>query len=540
MTDHGSDPASNPGSNPRSVPGAASVPTVSQPAGPSAHPPPLPPGLQRNMVLVTALMVSVMATVDMTIVSVALPYMAGNLGASPDEITWVVTMFTCGQALIIGVTGHLSRLLGRRRLAIVVIIGFVLSSMACGLAQSLTQIVIFRFVQGIFSGPLIPLSQSMLVDAYRPEERSKALSIWAMGVLGGPALGPIIGGYLAQNLDWRWNFWVNLPVGAIALMLILAFVRPVAAQRVRTDLVGLLLLAVWVISLQVMLDQGDILNWFDAAEIWVLALLAITFALAFLLRGLVVGDANIMRLRLFGDLNFSVCAVLVALLGSIFLGSLIITPQLLIDYYQWEVITAGMVMGAGGLFGILGSLIGGHLVSLLGIRLMIVLGSACMAFGWFRYSGLNPYAGPVEAFIPGALVMFGLMLVFPLLAAQAFQNLRPDERDEGAGLFNFVKTLGFSFGVTFVGTMIYRGSQANWSRYVGDLSWSNPAFGQFIDAAPLSGDVTLAAAVMADELARQSGILAITQLAQILMVLALMAMPLGLLLKPKRPAVAHR
>ncbi len=486
------------------------------------------------MLLITSLMVSVMATVDMTIISVALPYMAGNLGASPDEITWVVTMFTCGQALIIGVTGHLSRLFGRRRLAIIVIIGFVLSSMACGLAQSLTQMVMFRFIQGVFSGPLIPLSQSILVDAYPPEERNKALSIWAMGVLGGPALGPIIGGYLAQDFDWRWNFWVNLPVGAVALMLILAFVRPVAPQRVRTDLVGLVLLAIWVISLQVMLDQGNTLDWFNAPEIWVLTVLAITFALAFVLRGLVVGDANIMRLRLFADVNFSVCALLVALLGSIFLGSLIVTPQLLIDYYQWEVVTAGLVMGAAGLFGILGSLVSGRLVGLLGIRLMIVLGSACMALGWLRYSGLNPYAGPVEAFIPGALVMFGLMLAFPLLAAQAFQNLRPDERDEGAGLFNFVKTLGFSFGVTFVGTMIYRGSQANWARYVGDLSWSNPAFTQFIDAPPLSGDIALAAAVMADELARQSGILAITQLAQVLMVLALLAMPLGLLLRPRK------
>jgi MFS transporter, DHA2 family, multidrug resistance protein len=485
------------------------------------------------MLLITALTVSVMASVDMTIVSVALPYMAGNLGAGPDEITWVVTMFTCGQALVIGVTGHLSRLLGRRRLAIVVIIGFVLSSMACGLAQSLTQIVIFRFVQGIFSGPLIPLSQSILVDAYPPEERSKALSIWAMGVLGGPALGPIIGGYLAQDFDWRWNFWVNLPIGVVALLLILSFVRPVAAQRVRTDLVGLVLLAIWVISLQVMLDQGNTLDWFNAPDTWVLTVLAITFALAFVVRGLVVGDANIMRLRLLADFNFSVCALLVALLGSIFLGSLIVTPQLLIDLYQWEVVTAGLVMGAGGLFGILGSLIGGRLVGLLGIRLMVIIGSGCMALGWLRYSGLNPYAGPVEAFIPSALVMFGLMLVFPLLAAQAFQNLRPDERDEGAGMFNFVKTLGFSFGVTFVGTMIYRGSQANWARYAGDLSWSNPAFGQFIDASPLAGDIALAAAVMADELTRQSSILAITQLAQILMVLALLAMPLGLLLRPK-------
>jgi DHA2 family multidrug resistance protein len=486
------------------------------------------------MLLVTALTVSVMASVDMTIVSVALPYMAGNLGAGPDEITWVLTMFTCGQALVIGVTGHLSRLLGRRRLAIIVVVGFVVSSMACGMAQTLTQIVIFRFVQGVFSGPLIPLSQSILVDAYPEEERSKALSIWAMGVLGGPALGPIVGGFLAQDLDWRWNFWVNLPVGAVAIGLILTFVRPVAAQRVRTDLVGLVILAVWVISLQVMLDQGDTLDWFGSVETWFLALLAITFALAFVLRARVVGDDNIMRLRLFKDRNFLVCSVLVAILGSIFLGSLIVTPRLLIDTLRWEVDTAGLVMGFSGLFGIMGSLVGGRLVGLLGIRIMLLLGSGSMAVGWLRYSALNLDAGPVDIFIPGALIMFGLMLAFPLLAAQAFQNLRPDERDEGAGLFNFVKTLGFSFGVTFVSVMIYRGTQANWAQYVGEIAWSNTGFVQAANTAPLSGDLALASAVVADELARQSGILAITQLAETLAVLALAVMPLALLLRSRR------
>ncbi len=504
-------------------------------AAPAPAPPPLPPGLQRNMLLVTALMISIMASVDMTIVSVALPYMAGNLSASPDEITWVVTMFTCGQALVIGVTGHLSRLLGRKRLAIIVVIGFVASSMACGLAESLTQIVIFRFIQGIFSGPLIPLSQSMLVDAYPPEERNKALSIWAMGVLGGPALGPIIGGWLAQDLDWRWNFFVNLPVGIIALMLILVFVRRVEPQKVRTDLAGLLLLAVWVIGLQIMLDQGDDADWFGAIEIQALGILFVTFLIAFVLRGIVVGDDNIVRLRLFADTNFLACSLMAAIIGSIFLGSLIVTPQLLIDYMGWEVVTAGLVMGGAGAFGITGSLAAGHLVGLVGIRSMAILSSLCMSSGWFIYSRLSSDAGPLEVLVPQAMIMFGMMLVFPLLAAQAFRNLRPDERDEGAGLFNFVKTLGFSFGVTFVGTMLYRGAPANWTRYVGDVSSTNPAFTQILNGPVFNGDLDLTAVVVADELARQSGILASTQLAQVLMVLGLLTIPLSVLLQTKAP-----
>ncbi|MEA3276124.1 MAG: DHA2 family efflux MFS transporter permease subunit [Pseudomonadota bacterium] len=495
--------------------------------------PPMAPGFQRNMLLVTTLMISVMATVDMTIVSVALPYMAGNLNTGPDEITWVVTMFTCGQALIIGVTGHLSRLLGRRRLAILVVVGFVLSSVACGLAQSLTQIVVFRFIQGLFSGPLIPISQSMLVDAFPAEDRPRALSVWAMGVLGGPAAGPVIGGYLAENLDWRWNFWINLPIGVLALILILFFVRPVARRRVTTDFTGLTLLGIWVISLQILLDQGDKLDWFGAREIWLLGIVAITFFIAFVWRGLPLRDRNIIDLGLLRDPNFAACSLLVAILGSIFLAMLVATPQLLIDYLGWEVQTAGLVIGGSGVLGIIGSLVGGRLVGLIGIHAVLVLGSLTIAAGWLQYSGLNPFAGPIEAFIPGALIMFGMMLIFPSLAAQAFANLRPEQRDEGAGMFNFVKTLGFSFGVTFVSTMMYRGGQANWTRYAGDVSWRQPGFVAFGETTGLSDNLPLAGAWLTDEMANQSGILAIVQMSEILATLALLAMPLGLLLKTR-------
>ena len=197
---------------------------------------PLPPGFQRTMVIVTTLFISIMASIDLTIVTVALPYMAGSLGATADEITWVVTMFAVGQAVVIGITGHLSRLMGRFTLILVSVIGFVATSIACALAQDLDTIVLFRFVQGLFSGPLIPLSQSMLIDAVEEEERARIMSFWIIGVMGGPAIGPLLGGFLAEDLTWRWNFWVNFPVGIVAVFLILTFVRRTPAVPVRTCL----------------------------------------------------------------------------------------------------------------------------------------------------------------------------------------------------------------------------------------------------------------------------------------------------------------
>ena len=493
-------------------------------------PSPLPPGPQRSMLLITTLLIAVMASLDLTIVAVALPYMAGNLSAGPDQITWVVTMFTVGQAISIGMTGFASRLLGRKRLVIVVVIGFVTTSILCALSQSLTQIVLARFVQGFFSGPLIPISQSILVDAFPQDERPKALSFWTVGVVGGPAIGPMIGGYLAQHLTWRWNFWINLPVGAAALILTLIFVRSIPAQRARTDYVGLVLLATMIVCLQVVLDQGNLLDWFSSHMIVYLAITSFAVAIAFFWRGALLGRANIINLTLLKDVNFAVCSGLMGVLGCIFLALLIVTPELLVDYYRWEVQTAGLVMGAGGVAGVVAAMVSGRLVPFLGGRLLIMSGLLITAIGWYFYGGLTLGASPMQVIIPSSLVMFGLLLIIPVLSAQAFQNLPPDQRDEGAGLFNFVKTLGFSFGVAGVDTFIYRGSQQNWSLHAGQVNPTSP---------PLMtlGDARITPEVMSlvgVEMQRQMGMVTIVQLAQFMVVFALVCLPLAFMLRSPR------
>lgn len=489
------------------------------------------PGYRRNMLTVTAIFISVMAVLDLTIVSVALPYMAGSLDAGQGEITWAMTMFTVGQAIVIGITGFLSRLLGRKRLALVSVVGFVASSALCGLAQSLDQLVLFRFVQGLFSGPLIPICQSMLVDAYPKEQRTRVLSLWVMGVMGGPAVGPALGGYLAQTLDWRWVFWVNLPIGILAVLLILSFVRPVHAHRESTDFRGLLLLILWIVSLQILLDQGNELDWLSSREIVFLGIAAVTFALAFFLRGALIGPRNIINLHLLRDWNFTLCSVLIAILGGLLLALMMLTPILLVDYYRWEIVTAGYVIGGFGIMGLAGGILSPHLASWVGARLALTIGCLFLAVGWYLFSRINLYSGPADIFVSGALIKFGLMLSYPVLAAEAFVNLRPEQRDEGAGLFNFMKTLGFSFGVTFVEILIYRGNQSNWNEYAGFISLTNPGLDGFLAGPVIDPASGPAGALLGAELVRQTSILSVIQSAEILALLALLSIPLVLTLK---------
>lgn len=482
------------------------------------------------MLMITTLLIAVMAALDLTIVAVALPYMAGNLDAGPDQITWVVTMFTVGQAISIGITGHLSRLLGRRRMVIVVIVGFVSTSIMCGLAQSLTQIVIARFVQGLFSGPLIPISQSILVDAFPAKERARALSLWAVGVVGGPAVGPMIGGYLSQHLSWRWNFWINLPIGIAALILTLVFVRSIPPQRVRTDYLGLVLLSIMIVCLQIVLDQGNILDWFSSRAIVYLSIASLTAGIAFFWRGALLGRANIINLWLFKDLNFSVCATIVAIIGIIFLGLLIITPELLVDTFRWEAQTAGLAIGMAGVAGMTGAMVSSRLVKVVGVRALVVTGSMTLAIGWYLYSRLTLGAAPMQVVVPASLVMFGLMMVLPVVAAQAFQNLPPEQRDEGAGLFNFTKTLGFSFGVSAVDTFMYRGAQENWALHAGEVSPTSPV----ITGLGADGATPQIMSLIGEEMTRQMNMITTVQLAEAMAVFALATVPLAWMVRKPR------
>jgi DHA2 family multidrug resistance protein len=434
------------------------------------------------MVTITTLFVSIMATIDATIVAVCLPYMQGDLDATPVTITWVLTMYNIGQAIGIAITGRLALLLGRRNTMLLAVIGFVVLSCICGASRSLEGMVAARFLQGFFAAPLIPLSQATVVDVYPIERRASGLAVWAMGVATGPALGPTIGGILAQHLDWRASFYVNVPVGAAAVILLLSSVRETPRRSVRLDWTGAILISLLVIPLQIALDQGDVLDWFGSRLIVMLLGVALLAGGAFIARGLLVPN-NVLKLRLFADRSFSLCALTITLLGLLLFAYYTLYPILLVDLLRWQVDTAGIAMGSFGAGAVLGAYFSPKLSRLVGGRVAAVLGIAVAGVASWMGTSLNLDPSPAQAVWPGAIANFGIMLAYVQAATLAFRTVAAEDRDDAVAAFNFVKTIGLSIGVTVVGVLIYRRPQMHWQHLGGEVRLTQPGLeGYFLEA----------------------------------------------------------
>lgn len=469
---------------------------------------PLPAGLRRSLVTFSTLVISIMATIDATIVAVCMPQMQGSLDATPVTIVWVMTMFSIGQAIGIAVTGKLALRFGRLRVMSWAIVGFVVLSCACAAAATLDAMVVGRFLQGLFAAPLIPLSQATIVDAYPARDRAKGLSVWAMGVVLGPAIGPAVGGLLTEHVHWRMCFLVNVPIGVVALVLAILFVRRTERVRVPIDWTGFLLASAIVVPLQVALDQGDTLDWFGSRTIVLLLGLAALAAAAFVARGLVVPN-NILPLRLFLDRNFALATASIALLGVLLFAQTTLYPVMLEELLGWQVDTAGLLMGTFGIGGFTGALLAPKLVARVGARMTIVLGASTIALGQWLGTSLDMNMGPMQAVVPGALAVFGIMVAYVPVTAAAFSAVKPDLRDDAAAEFNFVKTVGMSIGVSIVSMLLYRRPQFHWNSLAGNVRENSLGLEPYLRGLEAERFDPLVAAVVGKTLGNQATMLAV-------------------------------
>src|SRR3954469_410875 len=337
----------------------------------------LPSKRERLLITLAVMSATLIQVLDTTIVNVALPHMQGELGATSDQISWVLTSYLVSSAICMPLTGYFSDVLGRKRYLLISIAGFVAASALCGISQSLFQIVLFRLLQGVFGAALVPLSQAIMTESYPVEERGTAMVLWGLGVMVGPVLGPTLGGWLTDVASWRWTFYINLPVGALSLLLAWQFVPQSARRARRMDWPGFGLLALGIAGLQYVLDRGNQQDWFAATDIRLAAVLAVLGLALFLAYSLARPGRSVLDVRIFRDRNFAVACVLICALGLGMFGGLVIQPILLEQLLDYPIVTTGLVLAPRGLATALTMIVVGRLVARVEARWLISTGILC-------------------------------------------------------------------------------------------------------------------------------------------------------------------
>jgi MFS transporter, DHA2 family, multidrug resistance protein len=479
---------------------------------------------------IAVMVTTVMVIMDMTIVNVTLPHMMGALGATADQVTWVLTAYIVAEAVTIPLAGWLAGRYGRRRVLLGGIVGFVAASALCGQSGSLTEIVVFRLLQGVGGAPLIPLSQAVLVSAFPPEERGKAMAIWGIGIMLGPVLGPTVGGFVTEQLDWRWVFYINLPVGLLNLALVARLIPETARRAVGTDWLGALFMVMGVGSLQTLLDRGNQEGWWQSGLIDLLSLTAVLGLVLFVIRTLSV-SRPIVDLRLFRDRNLAVASGMMLVFGLGLFGTIAVQPIMLERLFGYPAETTGLVMAPRALGSALSMVVVARLVGRVDLRWLVGTGMSLAAAGTWIMSWYNLGIGPAWVVWPGALQGLGMGAVFVPLSTMAYDSLAPEQADSGAGLFNLARTLGSAMGVSIAATAYTRFGQIGWNRLSGHINPFNPALYRWLDAQGLDMANPLAPPLLARELGRQASMLAFTRVFQLIALSFLIMAPLLLLLR---------
>jgi len=417
--------------------------------------------LQRGMITVTIMLATIMQALDTTIANVALPHMQGSLSATQDQIAWVLTSYIVAAAIMTPPTGVLAAHLGRKRLFLIAISGFIVSSMLCGAATSLSQIVIFRLLQGVFGAGLVPLSQAVLLDTYPREKHGSAMAMWGIGVMVGPILGPTLGGYLTEFYSWRWVFYINLPVGILALLGVFAFVPETQKNPARGfDLFGFALLSLAIGALQMMLDRGESQDWFASREIVIEAALSGLFLYMFLVQ-MFTAERPFLEPGLFKDRNFAVGLVMIFMVGIILLATLALLPPFLQHLLGFPVLTTGFVLAPRGIGTMIAMFVVGRLIGKIDARILIFVGLALTAFSLWEMT-LFTTDVPISTIVRTGITQgLGLGFVFVPLSTVSFSTLAPHYRTDGASMFSLMRNIGSSIGISVVITMLAQNTQVN-------------------------------------------------------------------------------
>jgi DHA2 family multidrug resistance protein len=402
-----------------------------------------------------------MEVLDTTVVNVSLPHIAGNLSATIDESTWVLTSYLVANAIVLPLTGWLARHFGRKRLLMTSVAGFTMSSLLCGIAPNLPLLVAFRLLQGATGGAMQPLSQAVLLEAFPPHERGKAMGFWGLGIVVAPILGPVLGGWLTDTYSWRWVFYINLPVGIASLVMTKLFVFDPSYLRQETESIdywGIGLLALWVGTLQLALDLGQERDWFSSLFITTLVVTSAGGLIAFLVREWVAREP-VVDLRVFKIRTYSTGVFLMTTLGFVLYGSLVLLPIMLQTLLGYPSLQAGIAMAPRGLGSLIGMPVVGLLIGRVDPRRMVAGGLIAGAGTLFWLGQLNLSAGYWDIFWPQFFQGLGLSALFVPLTTISMDPIPRERMGNATSLFNLMRNLGGSVGIATTGTLLARKQQ---------------------------------------------------------------------------------
>ncbi len=482
--------------------------------------------------------------VDTSVVNVSLEHIRGSLSAGIDEATWTITSYLVSNAIIIPMTGWLSRRFGRKRYLIFSITLFTVSSFLCGTAWSLMALVTFRVLQGIGGGALQPISQSILLETFPPKQHGMAMAIFGVGIMFGPIIGPLLGGWITDNWSWHWIFFINIPIGVVSILMVLFFITdpPYLRRHVKEtiDYWGLALLSVGLGSLQIVLDKGQREDWFSSHFITVLAALSSICLVLFVINEL-VAKHPIVDLRTFKNRTFAAGNVVMFFAFFNLFGSIVLLPIFLQSMMGYTATLSGLVLGPGGIATLLAMPIVGKLVTKVNSKGILACGIAVSAYSTFLMSRFTLNADFYTLVWPRVLLGVGMGLLFIPLTTLTMSGISREEMGNASSIYNLLRNLGGSSGVAFVTTMLARGQQRHQAYLISHLTPFSRNYQIALERTSRAldfkgfGQVIMGrAAIIYRELLRQASILAFNDAFLLLSFLMICVLPLVLLmLRPK-------
>jgi DHA2 family multidrug resistance protein len=496
--------------------------------------------LNRRMITLSIMMATIMQTLDSTIANVALPHMQGALSASQDQIAWVLTAYIVAAAIATPLTGWLVDRFGQKGVFMASVVGFTVASALCGMSNSLAQIVVARLLQGIFGAALVPMSQMVLMDINPPEKQGSAMAVWGMGVMVGPILGPTLGGWLTDSYNWRWVFFINLPIGALATFGIWRYIRPTPGpRRMQFDAFGFTSLSCAIGALQLLLDRGEQNDWFSSVETWIEAIaMVVAFTYFIAHTALTRADKSFFDYRLLKNRNYVTGLLFIFIVGLVMYATRALTPTMLEDLLDYPVATTGLVTAPSGFGTMLAMLVAGRLLGKVDLRAILFAGFAITVVALWQMTHYSLDLSQGDIVWPGVVQGIGLGLVFVPLSAATFATLSPAMRPAGTAIFSLVRNVGSSIGISMVQTVLVRNTVSTHAALVERITYANPAWSNPAIAAAYDPTRPGSAAALDAMITQQASMIAYINDFRLMLYLTLAVIPLLLLIRTPRPADA--